>query len=578
MPRARGCSQGKKSAKNRAANAVKRSKHVCTTPGELDDEAVSDAEADLAPEDPPPQPTPPPPATPAAKPRQVPIADLSPGSQETRRSKRRASAKQTVQNKQAAAAAPPVEADLKMIFHSHLSDESRQDAATTHAHMLVLFNELKEIGELCAGLTVWDDTDGCGKQYRCGTALYLLSVLAGLFGIVIDRAIGAPGHGKDIVDGLNATDKVFLRKAMCMVGTPEANDGASRMAAHSMIGESELSLAAESKRLLSDPARFSGVKSEGGKRAKREQAAKMLGRRYHVQESADVKFGKLNMSAVGFMAGEHNGLLAHYNFQVSKELGVGRAATRRIPCACESCLAQMEEPWTPGVAAELQPRYASSTGCIRWKIFEGLNDWKIIDLLPKKESDPEEVEEAHAQVLEGVKERMAELVKPNKCGAFSTEDEDADGYYIVMWTSDPYTLQEDVELAEYTPAMKIKAGELVCDAEYYNPVRGARLWYTRELSEGRKTLVRLAQVVAADLQLAPVSETNKLPSAMPQKNKKAAKDLGAVRLADAAHEVIKDEIVLRERLVLEEVDSESDSESEEDEDDDDEQEGEGDGQ
>ena len=58
------------------------------------------------------------------------------------------------------------EADLKMVFHSHFSDESRQDAATTHAHMCVLFDHLKEIGELCAGFYVWDDTDGCGKLYR----------------------------------------------------------------------------------------------------------------------------------------------------------------------------------------------------------------------------------------------------------------------------------------------------------------------------------------------------------------------------------------------------------------------------
>ena len=35
------------------------------------------------------------------------------------------------------------EADLKMVFHSHFSDDSRQDAATTHAHMTELFKELK---------------------------------------------------------------------------------------------------------------------------------------------------------------------------------------------------------------------------------------------------------------------------------------------------------------------------------------------------------------------------------------------------------------------------------------------------
>ena len=46
----------------------------------------------------------------------------------------------------------------------------------------------------------------------------------------------------------------------------------------------------ECQRLCSDPARFGGVKAEGGKRAKREAAAKMQERHYHVQDPAQVKF------------------------------------------------------------------------------------------------------------------------------------------------------------------------------------------------------------------------------------------------------------------------------------------------
>jgi hypothetical protein len=99
----------------------------------------------------------------------------------------------------------------KMEFHSHFSDFSRQDAATTNAHMTVLLEVLKQRLEFREGSTMYDDTDGCAKQYRCGNALYLLSVLSCKFKIVIDRAVGAPGHGKDLVDGLNATDKKFLR-------------------------------------------------------------------------------------------------------------------------------------------------------------------------------------------------------------------------------------------------------------------------------------------------------------------------------------------------------------------------------
>ena len=393
------------------------------------------------------------------------------------------------------------ESDLKMVFHSHFSDDSRQDAATTHAHMVVLFEHLKEIGELCAGFTVWDDTDGCGKQYRCGTAFYLLSVLACTYGITIDRAIGAPGHGKDVVDGLNATDKVYLRKMMCMTGTPEADDGEKRMAAHAMIGEHTMSLATECQRLCSLPERSSGVKSEGGKYAKREAAAKLKKRFYHVQDPEKVKHTKLSMVAVGFDKGEHNGILGHYSIQVSKELGKGKAAMRRIPCACAACLAQLEEQWKPGVPAETQPRYASSVDCMYWPIFKqangqpGLNDWKIVSLVHKTDSDSAEDEEVNAEILSGIETRMAELIKPDRHGAFSTLDEEADGYYLVRWVSAPYTLQDDLELAMYMPAIKIKAGELVVDAEFYNKVAGARLWYTPTQGEDAKTTVRVQQVL-----------------------------------------------------------------------------------
>ena len=51
--------------------------------------------------------------------------------------------------------------------------------------------------------------------------------------------------------------------------------------------------------------------------------------------------------------------------------------------------------------------------------------------------------------------------------------------------------------AMYVPAIKIKAGpgELVVDAEFYNKVAGARLWYTPTQGEDAKTTVRVQQVL-----------------------------------------------------------------------------------
>ena len=53
--------------------------------------------------------------------------------------------------------------------------------------------------------TISENTGGCVEQYRCTTGLYLLSMLSHAYIIVIDRGVGAPGHGKTFVDVLNTT-------------------------------------------------------------------------------------------------------------------------------------------------------------------------------------------------------------------------------------------------------------------------------------------------------------------------------------------------------------------------------------
>ena len=42
------------------------------------------------------------------------------------------------------------------------------------------------------------------------SALYLMSVVSKCYSIIIDRGISATGHGKEVVDGLNAMDKRYI--------------------------------------------------------------------------------------------------------------------------------------------------------------------------------------------------------------------------------------------------------------------------------------------------------------------------------------------------------------------------------
>ena len=108
-----------------------------------------------------------------------------------------------------------------------------------------------------------------------------MSYLASAYGITIDRQIDAPGHGKGVVDGINAIDKNYLSKMMNLIMTPEVITSKDRMSSATMIEGAEKSFAKECLRLCSNPDRKTGVKSEK-KSAKREGNAKLKERFYHL--------------------------------------------------------------------------------------------------------------------------------------------------------------------------------------------------------------------------------------------------------------------------------------------------------
>ena len=45
-------------------------------------------------------------------------------------------------------------------------------------------------------IRIWKNKDVYADKYKCVTALYLLSMLAHAYNIIIDNGVGAPGHGR----------------------------------------------------------------------------------------------------------------------------------------------------------------------------------------------------------------------------------------------------------------------------------------------------------------------------------------------------------------------------------------------
>lgn len=431
-------------------------------------------------------------------------------------------------------------------FHSHFSDDSPQDAASTHVNMETLIKALKARtpSPIRKGTILFDNTDGCAKQYRCWVAVYLLTLLAVSQSIMIDRAIKAPGHGKDIVDGLNATDKSYLKESMIHTKASPDDKREKRMSPQSMSEDEKMSFAHECLRLCSHPDRLTGVKGQT-KHAKREAAAKLLCRCYYTMSMDDVLFSSLCMGVAKnpSLEGTHNGIRGRYNIRADPDLGLGRAALRRVPCACDSCITQMQEPWETGIVPCDQPRYKQNRMCRLFPIFDGLNDWVIVDLVKTKRTDNDQVEAAQDVVLDSIARDHQVNISADNIGAFHTDDPDTEGYYLVRWIGEPYNIEQDTELTDFDPPMILQSGELVCDAIYFNTVPRANHWYTPSTN---RTKVRLQQVLLADATLEVESQTNPLPNSC---RKIEARRQGAKKLLQSDHDTIIMDAISRRQII-----------------------------
>jgi hypothetical protein len=173
----------------------------------------------------------------------------------------------------------------------------------------------------------------------------------------------------------------------------------------------------------------------------------------------------------------------------------------------------------------------------------------------------EEICRAKSTVLYGIATAVAERIDVGLFGAFLTNDPDSAGYYVVQWTSEPYTLQDAIDVDEYDPPLHLEAGKLICQAHYLHMVPRMRQWYTVPTTDLPTTL-RLQQVIDPSLEMLAISPSNKLPSNC---DKRACESLGAKKISNESHEELIEEIHQRECLDFdEEHDQEEESSDEED--------------
>ena len=87
-----------------------------------------------------------------------------------------------------------------------------------------------------------------------------------------------------------------------------------------------------------------------------------------------------------------------------------------------------------------------------------------------KNNNIEKDDEVFETILRKIETRMSEKILNTMYGAIKTNEERNDGYYIIQWTSEMYTLQEDIEIEYYKPTITTYEGEIVCNTVFINLV------------------------------------------------------------------------------------------------------------
>ena len=107
-----------------------------------------------------------------------------------------------------------------------------------------------------------------------------------------------------------------------------------------------------------------------------------------------------------------------------------------------------------------------------WPVLGAFNNWNIIQLSSKSTSS-DTFYEIHQVVLDGISDNMASLVESGKYGSINTTDTSTNGFYVIIFTSGAYTLQENTSI----DGKIITAGELVVNAKYLCSMQIDTNWY-----------------------------------------------------------------------------------------------------
>ena len=143
---------------------------------------------------------------------------------------------------------------------------------------------------------------------------------------------------------------------------------------------------------------------------------------------------------------------------------------------------------------------------------------------------------------------MASFVESGKYGAINTTDTSTNGFYVIMFTSGVYRLQENTTI----DGKILIAGELVVNAKYLCSMQVDTNWYWNQQPNNHVITVPTRTIVHPPLEVIAIADYKAIPASIcsrTQANKAISRQ--HICLSDYEYDYILEEIDQRDKIEYE---------------------------
>ena len=157
-------------------------------------------------------------------------------------------------------------------------------------------------------------------------------------------------------------------------------------------------------------------------------------------------------------------------------------------------------------------------------------------------------DEIHQVVLDGISDNMASLVESGNYGDINTTDTSTNGFYVIMFTSGAYTLQENRTI----DGQIITSGELVVKAKYLCSMQVDTNWCWNQQPKYHVITVPTRTILHPQLEVDAITDSHEIPTSVCSRTQ-AIKAISRqpICLTGADYDYILEEIGRRDKIEFE---------------------------